>query len=222
MILSSSIVHRGNEVDEMKIVAYKERMSMDSITCEEGILRKEWRIVPIQDHADRLEELLGPRSAWSKPYATVVLEMRYVRRGAEEPWQFFQTANTEEHALEYVEGDATPVDDRLVDLQKRRIEYDEKMRRESEEEKMREREYQETRRVALASEAAFVRLLNSKWRDVALRWNDFVKKHKGSIDMESCDDKFMALYAAVVSSETVPSKRKSIREFLEYAERDMS
>lgn len=203
-----------------EIVAYKERESADPETGEPGILRKEWRVRKVKDFApEELDAAFGPDWRRYRPFAEYVLEMRYIRRGVEEPWTPHSAANTFEQALESVDSGAIPVHPKAKKLEEEREEYRREEAAKAEEKRLAEIEAEERRRKKERSEATFRKMSESpKFAPWATRWNDFIAKHRGDKDyLESAqaNEGFMRAYNAVVEAQTVPAKAKAIRVFLE-------
>ena len=203
---------------DLGIVAFMERESYDPVTGEEGILRDEWRVTPLEQFQIKdLEEHFGPRAYWSKPYAKFVLEHRYIRRGKEELWIPLSLGNDFSHALESIDSKATAVDQILKEIQKERIKYAAELAKKYEKQKMEEREKEERVIIRRKSKEAFVKVLdNPKTKELCEKWNLFVSEHsteqfrawaKSNID-------FMASYEQVTSSTTFQTKRKALKEFL--------
>jgi hypothetical protein len=200
------------------IVGYTERESMDPITGAEGVLRKEWKVEPLAlVPEETVVAAFGPDWRRWSPGASWVLSVRYIRRGKEEEWSLFQTANSRGQALQYVDDRAVATDPELAALQKAR-----EVHRQAEEERARVKAVQaEERRLdtlaARRSEAAFERLLAGKGGGWALGWQRFIEAHAADADYcaaKQGDTRFMELYSAVLRAMTVPAKRKALRAFL--------
>jgi len=205
----------------MAIVAYKERESFDPQTGEPGILRTEWRVRTVATfRPEELAAAFGPDWQRYKPFASHVLEHRYIRRGKEEPWTPFNAANSFDQALAEVDSGAVAVHPTLKKLQREREEYAEEQRRKKETESRLAAEREEREYHAGRSDEAFRKLAASKDGVWAERWNAFVSSHSdaASRDRVRNDAEFMQLYKAVMAAETVPAKRVAIRKFLSYAE----
>lgn len=210
------------ETRSVSIVAYRERDSTDPMTGEEGILRDEWRVRGVSEFKDRvLAEAWGTKWRRWHPFASHVLEHRYIRRGLEEPWTPFEPANSFEQALACI-GEATPCCEALRALQELRKEEEDK--RLAEAERIRKLALEEEDRAyhKRRAQAAFERLSESRDAIWAERWHAFIARHAGDEEFKAKaerDPKFMALYQAAMEAETVPSKRKAIRLLLEYVEK---
>lgn len=203
------------------IAAYHERASMDPMTGADGILRDEWRVVSYREgdpvQAERLAEAFGTDWQRYRPFPKAVLEHRYIRRGAEDPWLPVALGNTVGDALGEVDPGAVAVDPRLAAIQQKRADYAAERDRKAQEEREREAAVGERRRRSADSKAAFRRLAASGDAEWAERWNAAV----GSTSTEQRDQlrrdpEFVRLHEAVMAAVTVPSKRKAIREALAY------
>lgn len=210
-------------VMDYPIVAYTERDSIDPMTCEEGKLRREWTVLETS-HALSSGLLEAPEryGVWRDVYS---LFARYNRRGTIEPWQLMGFYPTEETALrDILDTGVVPVDLRLVTIFRERewVRRVEEAKRAAASEKNLKREA-ERRRRSLGS-IPFAKMMKSgKPADVELceRWNAFTSnpenvKRRGELKE---DEEFMSLYNEGLFADRVPSKRKALREFLEYVER---
>jgi hypothetical protein len=206
-----------NDSGSNEIVAYSERPSSDPITAEEGVLRVEWRLTPVTSVArEALEQAFGPR--WDSHLASrpVLVESRRIKRGRAYAWEIYDAARTQDEAFYYIanSGEYIALNSRLKQVQVARQEA--KNKAEAEEliaadtkEKARCRALQEAK-----SEAAFVRLSESKDAVWAERWKAFVRRHYINEDMIARIKANQTLYDAVVTAVTVPAKRKAIKAFL--------
>ena len=205
----------------LPIAAYMERESFDPETGDPGILRDEWRVRDVADFAPgALVAAWGPDWRRYKPFASHVLEHRYVRRGVEEPWKPAQSANSEEQALQHIDDKAVALDPYLKELQQLRMLTQEKERKVEEEKRRREIEAYERRYHRGRSAEAFKKLLASKDAAWAERWNVWIAAHQSDAARAAAerDPEFMRLHHAAFDAETVPAKRKAIKEFLAYVE----
>ena len=208
-----SISNRG---ELTQLVAYLERESMDPVSGEAGILRKEWRVDPVSAWAED-DLILAWSDRWRRyrPEAAVVLTVRYIRRGVEEPWHPFEAANTFKQALEYIDSGAVaccPEMQELIDLRERcRLEQEEKDRLAQREKQLQD----DLRRKKKASSDAFERLMESPTgREWAIKWNEVIRQLLCLEGMKVSlgeNAQFVRLHAAVVDATTVPSKRKAIK-----------
>lgn len=201
------------------IVAYTERQTVDPMTCEEGVLREEWRLVPF---------------SWSNPEhmaarlwdhrSNTVLQHRYIRRGTVEPWVVVECCADERKALESIDGKAVAVDRRLAEMQVEREERRRQHEAELREREKRAAEEEKQQHQREESEAAFCRLLAGKDKDrLAARWLEFTVRWKDNAEQLAKwreDSEFMGAYRAVLDAVTVPKKRVAIREFLARYEND--
>lgn len=193
------------------LVAYRERASTDPHSGEQGILRHEWSVWLVKDfNPDTLSAAWGPD--WRRS-ATHVLVHRYIRRGVEEPWTPFQSANDFSHALEYVDDDAVAVHPELKKLQAKRLAY----RQEQEAKKRQEIERRQAAEQKGRSEAAFMKMA-AKDPGLAGQWNAFMAEHNSPAEQHAFldDPEFMRLYKDVFDAETIPTKKRSIKAFLAY------
>ena len=178
-----------------------------------GHLRTEWRIRPIEAFTrDALAEAWGPDWQRYRPHTTLVLEQRYIRRGVEEPWKPAHTLYEPDDALQNIDSKATIVDPRLA-----RIEARHAAETEAKETARVAREEKETSdRMKGQSDAAFRKLLDSpKDREWAIRWNALVETAtEEEKDRVRSNANLLRMYDAVMSSRTVPAKRKAFRAFL--------
>lgn len=228
------------------LVAYHERESWGSGEYEDyrpgetladllrvnphaATLRKEWAVgevtstpTPYRYLLDTLPHRLVFGMVW-------VLWTRYVRRGVAEPWAFFGGFQTEHEALEQIDGSACPLCPALALIQQVRREGADSELLRAQEAREREEARERARQHRHASEGAFDRLLEGKdaaGRELARRWRATItelskpeheelrgrlKKHKG----------FTARYEAVFEAERVPAKRRAVREWLEWIEREV-
>jgi len=207
-----------------EIVAYKERDAPDPETGLPGTLRDEWRVLRVEDYPPGdLTRYFGQDWRNYRRYPTHVLEHRYVRRGVIEPWRPFDTAESFEKSLEYIDDHALPVHPKMIELVAARraaadravVEREEKRRREAEQE---ERDYHKRR-----ADRAFTSLTSGSAQGQALveRWDSFISDHNTEsfrVRVQN-DPRWMDLYRQATTAETVPGRRKAIREFLEYSER---
>ena len=201
---------------QAQIAAYHERESMDPMTGAEGILRDEWRVREIG-----LEESNAVRD-WSGGicWDGWMLEHRYIRRGTVEPWEYFDVSNCREYALADIDPKAIAIDPDLLKIQQTRQMEAEQAEIARQAKEQAERERMEAKALEVASNAAFVRLRASKHGHLADAYNAFVASKQGDqayFDKVQADQQFMTLYKAVFNAVTVPTKRKAIRLFLEYA-----
>jgi len=209
-----------------KLAACLERESCDPITGELGILRKEFRVDLISDWGyEALQNAWG--STWQRhsPFATHLLATRYIRRGVEEPWTPFNSANSFEHALEYIDDKATPLCSELYNLQKLRAEAAAEAARLKVEQREAEYAREEQDRLRAASEAAWVRLRDGSpvGSELCSRWNTAVRV---CLDRAGHDSEFKArvtelfrsLHDAVIFATKVPAKRKAIKAALAWLE----
>lgn len=204
------------------IAAYMDRESSDPMTGATGTLRDEWRVRLVSDfNPEALSAAWGSGWRRSAPEASHVLEHRYVRRGVEEPWTPFQSANSSLQALQYIDDKATAVDAELKDLQAKRRAHQEKQRAEAEEKRQKVREQEEREQHQEKAQAAFIKLAKSKDAALTDRWNAFMSAHNSPSEQHAFldDPTFMKFYKAASEAETVPAKRRSIKEFLAYAEK---
>ena len=200
------------------LVAYYER-----VTPAGTNLRDEWRVREVRefDMAD-LYAAWGPDWLSYRPGASHVLEHRYIRDGAEEPWTPFQAANSEEQALQAVPDNAVALDSYLIELQALRKQAAEKRRKDEEEKSNRAHEATERAVQRKRSEEAFVKLQKSPRDGVwAEKWNAYAAAHQDDAfrARAQADPAYMEHYRAVIGAEAVPAKRKAIKEFLAYAEK---
>ena len=203
------------------LVACKERESCCLVTAEVGVLRDEWKIENICD-CDPSDLIRAFGEDWRRysPNAEVVLLHRYIRRGKIESWAYFQTANTFDQALGYIDDKAIPLCEELKKIQADRIAYRAECERKEKEENDRRIKEEEKYYHWQRSQKAFERLLESKDSVWAGRWNNTISllQKKGNLADLQKDSLFMQLYNAVMDSETVPGKRKAIKNFLKYVD----
>ena len=204
------------------VVAFAERVSADPETGEEGVLRDEWRVRTVGKVGEAaLVAQFGEDWRSIRPFASHVLEHRYIRRGVEEPWSPADLGNDRRAALEYIDDKATPIDPVLLDIQEGRAKYRqgsravfaEALARETDERRL------ETEGKREASRAAFERLRAGKDAVWADRWNQFAASHQGDkayVKNAAEDPELMRLYDEAMLATTVPKKKAAIRRFLEY------
>ena len=202
-----------------EIVAYYEREIPDPETGEPGILRNEWRVKKVSDYAyGVLEEHFGPHWRETRRFPEYVLEHRYIRRGAEEPWTPFDAANTRKQVLEYIDDHAVALDPSLKKIQEGRVEYRREQEAEEEQKRLAEIEAEDRRRKKEQSNEAFVRMMqNPKFKIWGDRWNAYVTSKQGDRDFLDAAEKnegFMRAYNAIQDASTVPAKVKAIKTFL--------
>ena len=201
-----------------EIVAYRERPSDDPETGEPGVLRDEWRVREVgYFQPEELIAAFGDDWRRARPFASHVLEHRYIRRGAEEPWTPFDAASSFQEAIEDIDTHAAALHPALKKLQQGRQEYAEQQRHKEEEKREKEAAAEERAFHSRRSKDAFVRLLGTRDRVLGEQWNAFNVKHGADQeykDRMSKDPAFMAAYTAVLDAETVPAKRKAIKKFL--------
>jgi hypothetical protein len=196
------------------IVAYWEKESV----AGPGTLRKEYRVRLVKDFsADELNAAWGSDWRKYKPFATHVLEERYIRRGQEEPWKPHSSANSREQAMEYIDSNAIALDPTLQKLEAAQAQYRQEQKVKEEAAHKSKAEAQERASRRDRSEAAFNRLRDSKDGIWATRYNEYVLAHMNDPAFQASardNPEFMKYYQAVMSAETVPAKKKAIREFL--------
>jgi len=210
-----------------KLAACLERESCDPITGEPGILRKEFRVDLISDwDYEALQNAWGTDWQWHSPGASHVLAMRYIRRGVEEPWEPFQSANSFEHALEYIDDKATPLCSELHNLQKRRAEAAAEVARREAEQREAEQRKAEHAQLLKASRDAFDRLHTGsteghywcdRWNDATFQCHEREEKQPGFLSTLATGD-FRELHDAVIFATKVPAKRKAIKAALAWLE----
>ena len=201
------------------IVAYAEKESWDPQTGEQGVLRDEWRIRSVTDFTrEELEAAWGPDWRIYKPYASHVLEHRYIRRGVEEPWEPRDSANSFQQALEGVDNRATPVAKGLVNIQEKRNTYRDQTNAKEKADAEKQAAASERAHHKRRSQAAFEKLLAGKAAVWARSWNEWMKSHQDRRDEFKDDPEFMRLYTEANDSESSVSKRVAIKAFLKYAE----
>jgi hypothetical protein len=197
------------------IVAYSEKWSSDSSTGNPGTLRKEWCVKLVSQYApEALINAFGSNWRRSSPFSEYVLERRYIRRGTVEPWTPFQTANTAEQALEYIDDNAISLCDELSEIQRKRRDYADKVKREREQEFEQKHVRDEHEKHLRRSNESFIRLLEGKDAALAHKWNAFVSGADERIrNVVSGDTELMRLHNSVVKTETVSKKRAAIKSF---------
>lgn len=214
-----------NSLSLGSLAAYSERYSMDPITGVDGVLRKEWKVDKIEPSdrpmSDALAYAFGADWRRYAPEAEFVLMVRYIKRGVEEAWTMFQAANTVIQCLGYIDDNVIPVCEELLQLQLRRVAYAKGLKS-LEALEQRERDLrEESKRHKKASEAAFLRLRDGKWGELAVSWNNTmqlllcIKGARVSERLANCSQ-FRTLHEAVMDAETVGAKRKAIRLALEW------
>ena len=198
------------------IVAYKERESEDPATGAEGILRTEWRIIPLATWEKTHDPYatFGPNWTRYKPRAKFVMEQRYIRRGVDEGWKPFDLYDSREEALSSIDRDAKSASSGFTKVEGARI----AAARTAKIEEMRKHEADAASSIRRAkqqrSQDAFGRLSESKNAELADRYNTFVTAHMNDPAMRSQILADRSLYDAIVDAETVPAKAKAIRAFL--------
>jgi hypothetical protein len=201
-----------------KIVAYFERESYDPETGEPGILRREWRVVPSNVYAAEQLRTLMARHSGRDVWPTNVMEARYIRRGAAEPWVPQYGATSMRDALENLESGVVPVHPLLTEIRIARAAAraaEDRKAREAEAKAAAERERAELRR---ASTDAFRRLAESRDGTLAAEWNFSCSKLNATPPDAAwrSDATLRDHNAAIWSAVTVPAKRKAIRAALAY------
>lgn len=203
----------NNQLDFGEIIAYSEK---DSLTGP-GILRQEWRVSRVTDWpADDLVFAWGDSWRRYKPFAEFVLDQRYIRSGVEKPWRPFESANTYEQALGYIDSRAIPACPVLIELNRKRDEQIEKQGREREKVEQEKRSHEEKARLKKESEAAFGRMSKSKrFGHRAQEWHAFVVRHGNDHDRDMIrnDEKALQAYDAVMVATAVNAKASAIRRF---------
>lgn len=198
------------------MIAYHEHSAPDPMSGAAGMLRQEWRIQPVQDFdSAELRDAFGNLVWATCNPPTHVLMHRYVRRGVEEPWTLYEHGTSHDMLLGYVPDNAIATLPALRELQKCRAQTRETKRLDDELRAQLRAEKETRLRKRDRSQAAFLRLRNSKDGEWAKQWNlycssadvDEQKRVAGSLDL-------MRLYHAAMDAETVPTKRSAIKRFL--------
>lgn len=196
-------------------IAFTERESAHPDTGAHGILRREWRLIPV-NYADPAHiTITRDRNP------TLILEQRYIRRGTIESWQIFDAYDTETEALSHIDPKAISIDcPALVwvqhDYKRQCREHEERLARERAEESARE----ERRRLYGLSRVAWTKLHESpRYRPLCDEWN-VLTSSPGALSIKDelqSDREFMRLYRlATVESITMMSKRAAIRACIDY------
>jgi len=201
-----------------KIVAYMERDSVDPMTCEKGKLRDEWRIRMISDFSRiELEDAFGRDWRRYSPGAQCILEHRYIRRGVIEPWKPFQSANSFNQALSYIDDKAISMCATLTTMQQDRKAYREAQEIKHEQELEEKRIAEEKKDRCLQSEAAFRRMASSKkFGHYAKQWNEFAQKNVDNTKLKIAikeTNYLLEAYNAVIDATTIPVKAMAIKKF---------
>lgn len=196
-------------------IAFTERESHDPITGAPGILRREWRIIPVNYSNPAHIGIARDRNP------TLILEQRYIRRGTIEPWEIFDAYDSETEALSHIDPKAIAIDcPALVWVQhdRKRIAREREEERRTEQQKKAERE--ETLRLrGLAIDAWWKLYNNPKYRPLCDEWNEFSSRPSAQAlgSRLSLDTEFMRLYnLAHRGAITATSKRKAMRACLDY------
>ena len=207
-----------------ELIGYVERESHDPMTGEVGMLRKEWRVRELSAFSEQeLADAWGPDWRRYKPTAQVVLEMRYIRSGVEEPWRPFESAYDVADAVTCTDSGIVPCCAELEDLlekQKAYIAEGDALKRA---ERERLREEQALRDKLKASRDCWERMLeqanNRPW---AIRWNEAIEQCRSEkiLDELKGEPEFLSLHNAVIAATAVPKKRVAIRKFLEWLSRN--
>ena len=198
------------------IVAYKERESMDPATGAEGILRTEWRIIPLAtwEKTNDTYAVFGPNWTRYKPRAKFVMEQRYIRRGVDEGWKPFDLYESREDALSSIDSDAKSASSSFTKVEEARI----AAARTAKIQEARKREADAvaaTRRAKQQrSQDAFGRLSEGKGKALTDAYNAFVTAHMNDASVREQILADRSLYDAIMDAETVPAKAKAIKAFL--------
>lgn len=198
------------------IVAYKERESMDPVTGAEGILRTEWRIIPLTTWEKTHDPyaVFGPNWTTYKPRAKFVMEQRYIRRGVDEGWKPFDLYDSREDALSSIDSDAKSASSSFTKVEEARIaaartaKIHEAQKREADAAASVKRAKQQR------SQDAFGRLSEGKGKALTDAYNAFVTAHMNDAAVRGQILADRSLYDAIMDAETVPAKAKAIRAFL--------
>lgn len=196
-------------------IAFTERESCDPNTGAPGILRKEWRFIPVNYSNPAHIGIARDRNP------TLILEQRYVRRGTIESWEIFDAYDSETEALSHIDPNAIAIDcPALVWVQHdyKRIarEHESHLARERAEESARE----ERRRLYGLSRVAWTKLYESpRYRPLCDEWNALTSS-PGALSIKDDlqrDNEFMRLYRlATIECITMMSKRAAIRTCIDY------
>lgn len=210
-------------IDRTPIVAYDERASENPETGEPGIIRKEWRVVPFDSYTyEKIVYLWGYSDRWSCVNPHFIMERRYIIRGDVGPWEPIDMYEDYQSAYAHLDIPHTCVIWEFIDIKKAADETMRRLREEKAVEEEKERQRVEKQRIRAACNEAFTRLMESSEEGKALceRWNAFVSSNDAKENKEryAADEEFMGLYRAAMDSHTIPSKRKTLRVFLEYIE----
>lgn len=208
---------------EPAIAAYREHESR----YEKGVtLRHEWRVRAVDDIPDEtLDMHLGAQWRYLHPGTTHVVEERALRAGQPSTiWTVTFAIDSYEQAAECIDSGAVIVCPILREVHERHEQAQRERMAELAEQAERERleaeEQAEREARAARSDAAFERMASSKSGAVwAERWNAFTRGAT-SEQRETWrkNAEFVRLHDAVIAAETVPTKRKAIRECLAYAD----
>jgi hypothetical protein len=207
------------------LLGYAERESHDPITGEVGVLRKEWRVRELSAFSEQeLADAWGPDWRRYKPTAQVVLEMRYIRRGVEEPWRLFESAYDVADAVTCTDSGIVACCAELASLLEKRRVYatEQEALKRAESERLRQERTQED--LLRRSRACWERMLeqadNRQW---AIAWNEAIERCREQRVMTALKQRpeFIALHAAVVESTAAPKKRVAIRKALAWLENNM-
>jgi len=203
-----------------RVAAYTERAIMDPITGEDGTLREEWRILSFSNYdQSRLVAAFGSNWRTYKPFPVTILEQRYIRRGIEEPWRPTGIYGSDDMAISDIDLHAVAVNTGLIKLQGQRRESDRRKTEDQERAAQADQEQQALQASRAASSKAFQRLLDGKSSQWGHKWNALVRSIQNDdrrLEKLRQDSAFRKLYAAVLDSTTVPSKRKAIKAAIEY------
>lgn len=196
-------------------IAFTERESCHPDTGEHGILRREWRIIPVNYANPAHIGIARDRNP------SVILERRYIRRGTIESWEIFDAYDTETAALEAIDPKAIAIDcPALVWIQHDRS----KAHREYEAERIalreKEAEQAEALRLRRLSTDAWHKLYNNpRYRPLCDEWNEMTT-HPGALSLKDDlqrDREFMRLYnLAHRGAITAKTKRIAMRECIDY------
>jgi len=198
------------------IIAYHEKTTLAG-----NELRREWRIRPVESYRrDELDDAWG--SDWQKyrPHTTHVLEERFIRNGVDEGWNPRHTLYEIDDAVQNIDENAVIVDVRLAriasQLYAARDATNKAKQAKAAADLKAKQEAAESDRRNKRSLDAFEKLRASpKDRILAERWNAFIIRARDNEALKARIARDPTLYNAAAYAETVPAKRKAIREFLE-------